>query len=338
MNPHLYFLFAIIGGFALLVHVASIWGNKVFFRQLMRTKSAQQAGSSNRPQTSITIERDGDLLWIRSFVVYIDGKKVGDISPDEVRHFRVDSGKHVVQVRLDWLRSKKVFLQVNPDIPCRIQCGIRKSISRAKAPSISFLLLHPTKILYLQPILIEALQKIDDENGLIPLTLGFANFSGDDFIEILAEDLAAISPIFKNVNFAPVNKIPSSEILFVYAHLSEDGTLVGSASSVGLRQIVQVTNAKIVVLASPNVVNSIQNSILLPGPKTANLIFTINRNGEGFSRFFRELFDKMRDGKTMLSAWVELAPQHVTAMPAYAPETLFLSEAGNIKFPAVTED
>jgi hypothetical protein len=28
MNPHLYFLFALFCGFALLVHVASIWGNK----------------------------------------------------------------------------------------------------------------------------------------------------------------------------------------------------------------------------------------------------------------------------------------------------------------------
>jgi hypothetical protein len=338
MNPHLYFLFALFGGFALLVRVASFWGNKAFRRQLMRITSAHQAGSSNRPQTSITIERDGDLLWIRSFVVFIDGKKVGDISPDEVKHFRVDSGKHFVQVRLDWFRSKKVFVQVNPDVPCRIQCGIRKSISQAKAPSMSFLLLHPTKILYLQPILIEVIQKVEDEKGLIPLTLGFANFSGDDFIDFLADDLAALSPLFKNVNLAPVNKIPSSEILFVYAHLSEDGTLIGSANSAGLRQIVQLTNAKIVVLASPNIVNSIQSSMLLPGPKSANLIFTINRNGEGFSRFFRELFDKMREEKTMLSAWLELAPQHISAMPTYAPETLFLSEAGNIKFPAAIKD
>jgi hypothetical protein len=46
-----------------------------------------------------------------------------------------------------------------------------------------------------------------------------------------------------------------------------------------------------------------------PGPKTANLVFTVDRKGPAFAGFFRALFERMRDGEDMLQAWVELSPQ-----------------------------
>lgn len=171
----------------------------------------------------------------------------------------------------------------------------------------------------------------------IPLTLGFANLSGEDLNALVAEDAAAIAPLFHSARIVAPHQIPSAEILFVYVHLNEDGTLNGQGSS-GIRQIVQLTKAVIVVVASPNSAKSIQSAVALPGPKTANLIFTMNRNGTGFGRFFRELFDKMRDGKPMLSAWVELAPQHPKSQPQHAPQTILLAEAGNVAFPAQTSN
>lgn len=166
----------------------------------------------------------------------------------------------------------------------------------------------------------------------IPLTIGFANLSGDDLSSMASKDAAALSPLFARSKVVPAHQIPSAEILFVYAHLNEDGTIKGPTRS-GIRQVVQLTNAVIVVLASPNSDASIQNAVALPGPKTANIVFTLDRNGDGFSRFFRELFEKMRDGKHMLSAWVELAPQNPKANLPYAPQTLLLSEGGKIAFP-----
>lgn len=166
----------------------------------------------------------------------------------------------------------------------------------------------------------------------VPLTIGFANLSGDDLNSMVSEDAAALSPLFVRSRVVPAHQIPSAEILFVYAHLNEDGTIKGPTRS-GIRQIVQLTNAAIVVLASPNSGASIQNAVALPGPKTANIVFTLDRNGNGFSRFFRELFEKMQDGKHMLSAWVELAPQNPKANLPYAPQTLLLSEGGKIAFP-----
>ena len=166
----------------------------------------------------------------------------------------------------------------------------------------------------------------------IPLTIGFANLSGEDLSSIASEDASALSPLFARSRVVPAHQIPSAEVLFVYAHLNEDGTIKGPTPS-GIRQIVQLTNAAIVVLASPNTGASLQKAAVLPGPKTANIVLTLDRNGQGFSRFFRELFEKMRDGKHMLAAWVELAPQNPNANHPHAPQTLLLAEGGKIAFP-----
>lgn len=166
----------------------------------------------------------------------------------------------------------------------------------------------------------------------IPLTIGFANLSGADLDAIVSEDAKALSPLFARSSVVANHQIPSAEILFVYAHLNEDGTIKGPTIS-GIRQIVQVTNAAIVILASPNSPGSVQNAAALPGPKTANIVFTLDRNGSGFPRFFRGLFEKMRGGKDMLVAWVELAPQHPNANLSYAPQTLLMAEGGKIAFP-----
>lgn len=167
----------------------------------------------------------------------------------------------------------------------------------------------------------------------IPLTLGFANLSGGDLDAMVSEDAAALSPLFSNSRLVSEGQIPSADVLFVYAHLNEDGTFQGLPSS-GIRQLVQLTNAAIVVLASPNPPVAIQHAIGLPGPKTANLVFTLDRSGDGFGRFFRSLFEKMRGGKDMPNAWVELAPQHRGANLPDTPQTIFLAEAGKIAFPA----
>lgn len=166
----------------------------------------------------------------------------------------------------------------------------------------------------------------------IPLTIGFANLSGADLEAIASEDAQALSPLFARSSVVANHQIPSAEILFVYAHLNEDGTIKGPTTS-GIRQIVQLTNAAIVILASPNSPGSIQNAAALSGPKTANIVFTLDRNGSGFGRFFGELFEKMGGGKDMLSAWGELAPQNPKANHPYAPQTLLVAEGGKIAFP-----
>lgn len=165
-----------------------------------------------------------------------------------------------------------------------------------------------------------------------PLAIGFANLVGPGFNELVVQDAKALGPLFMRSRVGKPHQIPSAEVLFVYAHLNDDGTIRGP-KPVGLRQIVQATHAAIVVLASPNSPESIRNAVGLRGPKSANLVFTLDRNGDGFARFFRELFEKMQAGQDMMSAWVALAPQHPDANPSCAPSTMLVAEGGKIAFP-----
>jgi hypothetical protein len=206
------------------------------------------------------------------------------------------------------------------------KCG-NKVLNNASLTMKMFLVLLCSLLMSLTPSFGSAA-----ESPKIPLTIGFANLSGDDLSTIAAEDAKALSPLFARSRVVAAHQIPSAEILFVYANLNEDGTIKGPTRS-GIRQIVQLTNAAVVVLASPNSASSIKNAVALPGPKTANIVFTLDRNGSGFSRFFQELFKKMQKGKHMLSAWVELAPQNPKANSTYAPQTILLSEGGKIAFP-----
>jgi hypothetical protein len=135
-----------------------------------------------------------------------------------------------------------------------------------------------------------------EANGKIPLTLGFADLSDNDFAALIAEDSTALSPLFERVRVAPARNIPSAEILFVYTHLNENGTIRGSDRS-GIRQIAQLTKSVLVVVASPNSAANIKNAAGIPGPKMANIVFTADRNGQAFATFFHALFDNMRNGE-----------------------------------------
>jgi hypothetical protein len=165
----------------------------------------------------------------------------------------------------------------------------------------------------------------------IPLTLAFVNFIGKDAEEIAGQDIAALMPLFdrvENRTTAP-KQIPTCQVLFLYAQLEPDGMVRGTKWSV--RDMVLLSKASIVVVASPNAGESIVKAASAPGPKSANIVFTTNRRGTAFPTFFRKLFERMRDGEQMLLAWVQLAPQGVPSTDA--PETMMLAEGGKLVFP-----
>jgi hypothetical protein len=166
----------------------------------------------------------------------------------------------------------------------------------------------------------------------IPLAIGFANLSGAEMSTFIAEDVAALSDLFEIAEVAPTHLIPQTQILFVYAHMNENGSLSGK-SNLGVRKLAQISRAPIIVVASPNSGESITKAAKLPEMKSAAIIYTLDRKNDGFSRFFRELFIKMKDGKPLLNAWVELAPQNPQATPAYVPQMILMTEGGNYSFP-----
>jgi hypothetical protein len=166
----------------------------------------------------------------------------------------------------------------------------------------------------------------------VRLTIGFANLVGTELDALVSEDVAVLAPLFAQSRVVPAPQLPGADILFVYAQLDADGSIVG-ATRTGIRQVAQLANAAIVVLASPNTAASIKNAASLSGPKTSNIVFTLDRNGPDFGKFFCELFGKMRDGQHMLTAWAALAPKGPKDSRPSASRMILLAEGGKIAFP-----
>lgn len=168
--------------------------------------------------------------------------------------------------------------------------------------------------------------------GKIPLTIGFANLSEEDVSGILSEDRRALSGLFARAAVAPKGVIPRAQVLMVYGKFTADGTVSGSPAF-EMRRLVQESGANLIIFALPNSAETVKHLAQSAELKSTTVIYTLDRNKEGFGRFFRELFLKMGEGKPLLNAWVELAPQHPQAMPAYVPQTIVMAGAGNVAFP-----
>ena len=137
-------------------------------------------------------------------------------------------------------------------------------------------------------------------------TLGFLNLAGDELSYLIDQDRSASASLFTHVEFGAGYPIPSCDVLFIYANVGADGS-IGLGPGVTIRHLAESAGAVIVVLASNNPADSIVTASRLPGPKKANLVWTIDRKGESFGCFFKELFMRMHSGQSMPMAWVAIA-------------------------------
>lgn len=161
--------------------------------------------------------------------------------------------------------------------------------------------------------------------------LGFLNLGGESFAPFIAEDRMALSPLFAKVETGTGHPIPKCNVLFVYADIASDGSL-GLGRDLTIRHLAEKAGASIVVLASNNRAEDSITAAKLPGPKRANLVWTLNRRGNSFPRFFKELFTRMKAGKSMPLAWVALSPQYRSGKHEDLPETICQLEAGQVHF------
>jgi hypothetical protein len=162
-------------------------------------------------------------------------------------------------------------------------------------------------------------------------TLGFLNLGGEEFAALIAEDQAVLSPLFPKWESANGDAVPKCNVLFVYAELASDGSL-GFGKDRTIRHLADNAGASIVVLASNNRAEDGIAAANLPGPKRANLVWTIDRRGDSFPQFFKELFTRMKAGKPMPIAWNAISPQYKSDKHANLPETFCQLEAGQLRF------
>ena len=112
-------------------------------------------------------------------------------------------------------------------------------------------------------------------------TLGFLNLGDESFGSFIAEDRDALSPLFSKLETGTGYQIPKCDVLFVYADLAFDGSL-GLGKELTIRHLAERAGASIVVLASNNPAEAGIAASKLPGPKRANVVWTLNRRGDSF--------------------------------------------------------
>jgi len=159
--------------------------------------------------------------------------------------------------------------------------------------------------------------------------IGFFNLLDLSAESILEEDKQAFRPLFAAIEESNVGP-PACDVLMIYARVEADGKIAGSAD--GLREIIRQSGAAIVVVASENDGKSYAAAGRSTGYGQANLVLTLKRKGIAFTQFFTQLFSKMSKGKSMLAAWVELAPQIPGATHENCPESIFAAEISHIVF------
>ena len=167
--------------------------------------------------------------------------------------------------------------------------------------------------------------------GVADPALGFLNLGGEVFMPLITEDRTTLGPIFSKFEMGTGYEVPKCDVLFVYSDIASDGSL-GLGKDFTLRHLAQRAGASIAVLASNNPPGHGIVASKLSGPKRANLVWTLNRRGDAFPRFFKELFTRMKGGKSMPLAWVAIAPQDQSEAHRDLPETICQMEAGQVRF------
>jgi hypothetical protein len=159
--------------------------------------------------------------------------------------------------------------------------------------------------------------------------LGLLNLMGSSAEAILKEDKAALSSLFSSIEHSDLNP-PACDVLLIYGHIEKDGHFANYSER--LRDIIRKSNAPIVIVASENDTQNYIAAGKRTGYGQANLIMTLERKTTAFTSFFSQLFEMMYKGKSMLVAWVELAPQIPGATHDNCPETIFSAEISHIIF------
>lgn len=164
-------------------------------------------------------------------------------------------------------------------------------------------------------------------------SLGLLNYLNEPGDALIATDLEKLGGLFPRNVHVTNQKIQKCNVLFIYCNLEPSGRIAGQQFS--LRDVIRTAGAHVVVVASEQkteVITGKEFNQFLSSKDDwpANIVFTLNRNGEVFGVFFQRLLAQMRAGVSMPLAWVKLAPQGPNQNHAEVPGTIVLLEAGHI--------
>jgi hypothetical protein len=157
--------------------------------------------------------------------------------------------------------------------------------------------------------------------------LGLLNLLGPAGDDLLGRDQKDIGPLFAR-NVISTRDIPRCDVLFLYCDLDDLARVVATGSS--LREVVRAAGARVAVVAS-EIASERANeqfgaALGAANGWPANVVVTYARKGDGFGRFFADLFSRMQTGLGMLAAWVSIAPQIPGSSRKGDPEMVMLPD------------
>ena len=150
---------------------------------------------------------------------------------------------------------------------------------------------------------------------------------GPELQSLMETDKSTLGPVFSGVRSSSEGIVPC-HVLFLYCKVDKDGSLPGSKMRV--RDFVRASGACVAIVASENDSSHYMHALQPKNDWPANIVLVINRRGTAFTVFFQKLFEAMKGGTSMLTAWVKLAPQTPNRDHPESPSTLMLAEAGHI--------
>ena len=160
-------------------------------------------------------------------------------------------------------------------------------------------------------------------------SIGFLNLQGPPGAALAEADRQVLSPLFK-VAHVVADTIPKCEVLFVYCSVDGQGGVMGSPN--GIRDLIKNAGAYVAVVATENRPDAYIRGMNTRNDWHANIALIIDRKGEKLALFFHRLFQEMFNGRSMLTAWVELAPQAPGRDHPDAPDSIMVAEAGHVTF------
>jgi hypothetical protein len=160
-------------------------------------------------------------------------------------------------------------------------------------------------------------------------TLGFANLMGESGEALMESDAKILSPLFGQTLKSSL-AVPSCQVLFVYCEFDSAGHIKGRRDTV--TDLIKAAHAYIAVIASDNPGPVYSKAVKPRKDWQANVTMVLDRRGDKLARFFEKVFTGMFAGHSMLTLWVELAPQGEGPWQTEAPGTIMAAMAGHITF------
>ena len=168
------------------------------------------------------------------------------------------------------------------------------------------------------------------------------SIKGDDIDDaLLAQDRSIYQDHYENIieykaegviDFYRFTQSKAFDIVHLFVKLEPGGTAEKQPVSHILRHLA-MQDVKLVIFARNNSSEARQGfrRSMMFGIKI-NFIVVLDRKGESFSRFFRELFGLVASGMSFLMAWVKLAPQTEGPWMENLPRTYGVTDRGDLKF------